>query len=202
MRKFTCASVLVAWAFLAPTTAAQAQLNAPNTNHSMLAQAGNSSISVPPFVTRGFPNYPDGTPCIGTPKDPTSWPDKLRNPCDGIPLQPELIPGPFPPAPPAVNVTAPGGQTVPPAAAPQPGRVPAPAASPELAPETSAPAPVPSGPAIFIAPPARPGSKPVPTIKQRDDGSLYIEYPEGYRQQPIKHGTPDIGRTPVVPHSN
>jgi hypothetical protein len=59
--------------------------------------SGGGTIAVPPGPVPppiGFPPYSDGTPCIGTPKDPTRFPDKSWNPCDGKPLPPAANPGP------------------------------------------------------------------------------------------------------------
>lgn len=202
-----------------PTSSTQtASESGSRGNHTSLAQTGNGGITVPPGVARGYGNYPDGTPCIGTPKDPTAWPDKKNNPCDGKPLSPERIPGPYPPviAPP-VNVTAPGGQTVPPSKPqePEPERRAGQFAAYEdgtpcigrpkdlfrrpnkqtnpCVPVEEAKSTEPNGNqtpipgeekrtggsgVISFAPPAKPGARPVPTIKQRPDGSLYIEYPQ------------------------
>ncbi|HEY9786365.1 MAG TPA: hypothetical protein V6D17_13240, partial [Candidatus Obscuribacterales bacterium] len=58
---------------------------------------GGGAIAVPPGPVPppiGHPPYPDGSPCVGTPKDPTRFPDKSSNPCDGKPVKAEP-PGPM-----------------------------------------------------------------------------------------------------------
>ena len=214
--KLYCASYLVFAAALATTGSAfAASLQA---NRTTLTQSGNGAVTVPPGVARGYGDYADGTPCMGTPKDPTAFPDKTTNPCDGKPLAPERIPGPYPPviAPP-VNVTAPGGQTAP-EAKPQPdhragqfapyedgtpcvGRprdlarrpnketnpcvaVDEPAAQSEQPQSGST-----GGGAVSFAPGPNAGSKGVPTIKQRPDGSLHIEYANKHADKPV-YGKP------------
>jgi hypothetical protein len=227
-KKLYCASSLV-FAALATGSVFAGQANSSTQtahqsgsrgNHTTVAaQTGNGSITVPPGVARGYGNYPDGTPCIGTPKDPTSFPDKKTNPCDGKPLAPERIPGPYPPvvAPP-VNVTAPGGQTVPASKPQEPEhragrfapyedgtpcigrpkdlfRRPNKQTNPCLPQEEQKPSEPNGNHTLFpgeenstgnggttvvpsYTPEPKPDAKGVPTIKQRPDGSLYIEYPD------------------------
>jgi hypothetical protein len=218
-----CASYLVFAAALASTGSVVAASS--QTNHTTFAQPGNGAITIPPGVARGYGNYPDGTPCVGTPKDPTAFPDKKTNPCDGKPLSPERLPGQYPPvvAPP-VNVTAPGGQTVPELKpetdhragqfAPYEDGTPCVGRPKDLFrrpnKETNPCVPVeetsPSEPngnhtpitsekegtgagGTNIAPSytrePRPDFRGVPTIKQRPDGSLYIEYPDKPTDKPV-----------------